>query len=175
MTTSSPFNLNRRQTLASIRRVGVVAALGLMLSACNQILPPLDLKAPSISVAGVGFESVSREQLRLRVTLATRNPNPVELPLSDLKFDVSLFGQRIAQGQGAEQRITLPAGSDQQVPIILTLSAADLRALMPRALMGSDAQWELKGSARWGISPIPLPIEHRGSLSLKTLRDLVLR
>jgi hypothetical protein len=42
-------------------------------------------------------------------------------------------------------------------------------------LLGSDAQWELKGSARWGVSPIPLPFEQRGSLNLKTLRDLVIR
>ena len=173
--TALPRTLSRRQILHSISRVAIGASIGLMAIACNQIIPPLDLKAPSISVAAVGFESVSRDQLRLRVTLATRNPNPVELPLSDLKFDVSLFGQRIAQGQGAEQRISLPPGSDQQVPIILSLSAGDLRAVASRALLGSDAQWELKGSARWGASPIPLPFEQRGSLNLKTLRDLVIR
>jgi LEA14-like dessication related protein len=162
------------------RRVGaLLLAIGTShaLTACNQIVPPRDLKAPSLSIAGIGIETITRDSLKLRVLIDARNPNPVEMPLSDFKFDLSLLGQKVANGVVAEQSFTLPAQGERQVPLILTLAGSDALGVLRRSITGvyAEVQWELKGSARWGITPIPLPFEKRGSLGLRTVLDALAR
>lgn len=153
-----------------------MAASAPQLTACSQILPPSNLKPPALSVANLSIDGIGRDQLRLRILLNTHNPNPVDLPLSDFRFDVSLFGQRLAHGEVSEQRFTLPANGERDLPLLLTITGADVKALVRQAAFGpGEARWELKGSAKWGISPIALPFERRGELSLRALRDLVIR
>lgn len=167
----------RRANARALVSALVAAATAPLLTACSQVLPPNNLKPPALSVSDLSIDGIGRDQLRLRIRLNTRNPNSVDLPLSDLKFDVSLFGQRLAHGEVAEQRFTLPANGEREVPLLLTFAIADVRALLRQAAFGSasEAHWELKGSARWGVSPIPLPFERRGDFSLRALRDLVIR
>jgi len=167
--------------LHAVRRRLSTALLGAsmvtLMSACNQVLPPSNLKAPSLSVTGVGVESVTRDSLKLRVRLTARNPNTIDMPLSNLQFEVSLMGQRLVHGAVAEQTFTLPAQGEQEVPVVLAFAGADVRDLLIRLMTRSltEVPWELKGSARWGISPIPLPFEKRGSLGLRTLLEAVMR
>ena len=167
----------RRASGRAILSALIMTAAAPLLTACNQVLPPSNLKPPALSVSDLSIDGIGRDQLRLRVRLNARNPNAVDLPLSDLKFDISIFGQRVAHGEVADQRFTLPANGERDVPLLLTIAVADVRALLRQAAFGSasEAHWELKGSARWGISPIPLPFERRGDFSLRALRDLVIR
>lgn len=146
-----------------------------MLCACNQLMPPINLKTPSLGVAGLGVESITRESLKLRIRLIARNPNTVEMPLSNLQFDLSLMGQKLVHGAVAEETFTLPAQGEREVPVVLAFAVADVRDLLIRLVTRSvtEVQWELRGSARWGLSPIPLSFEKRGSLGLRTLLDAI--
>ena len=155
----------------------LATGLATLMTGCNQMVPPSNLKAPSLSVSGLGVESITRDSLKLRVRLAARNPNTVDMPLSNLRFDVSLMGQRLVQGAVAEETFTLPAQGERDVPVVLAFAGADARDLLIRLTTKglTEISWELKGSARWGISPIPLAFEKRGSLGLRTVLDAVMR
>lgn len=153
----------------------LAAAVALGLGACGALMPPPDLKAPALSFSDLSVDSANLQRVRLTVTIATSNPNPVDMPLSDLRFDFTLFGQQVAQGSVPQPRFTLPAYGTLDVPVSLSIATADLRSMLSRLLRGpsSDAVWELRGSARWGVSPLPIPFVRRGDANalLKTLRE----
>lgn len=155
----------------------LAASVATLMTGCNQMVPPSNLKAPSLSVSGLGVESITRDSLKLRVRLTARNPNTVDMPLSNLRFDVSLMGQRLVHGAVAEETFTLPAQGERDVPVVLAFAGADARDLLIRLMTKglTEVPWELKGSARWGISPIPLAFEKHGSLGLRTVLDAVMR
>ena len=160
------------------RLVAVALAAGLASAAtsCGALLPPMDLKPPTVRLSDLAIESATLQGLRLRATFRTENPNPIELPLSDVKFDLALFGQPIAQGIVPEPSFTIPANGAREVPIAFTVAASDLRTMLSRAANGpaDDPTWQLKGSLRWGVFPIPLPFERRGdSPALRRLREML--
>jgi LEA14-like dessication related protein len=167
---------------AALRRVRLrlpaavfAAAATFGLGACGALMPPPDLEAPALSFSDLSLDSVTRQRVLLTLTIAASNPNPIDIPLSDLHFDIALFGQRLAQGSVPQPRFTLPAKGTLAVPVSLSIATADLRSVMSRLVRGpsSEAVWELKGSARWGLSPLAIPFERRGDVQtlLKTLRE----
>jgi LEA14-like dessication related protein len=151
------------------------AILAVPLTGCSKVLPRP--AAPDISVAGVALESMSAEGLAVIVLLSTRNPNGIDVPLTDLNFDLALLGQHVGRGLSAEPTFTLPANGEREVPIRLTVARADLRGLAGKLLStpASDASWEVRGSVKWGKVPVALPFEKRGTLDLRKLAGALLR
>lgn len=146
---------------------GVLAvAVAAGLAGCNTFLPPSNLQAPAMSFSDLSIESVTLQQVRLTVTIATSNPNPIDMPLSDLRFDFALLGQQVVQGSVPQPSFTLPANGTLYVPVSLSIATADLRSMLSRLMRGpsSDAIWELRGTVRWGLSPLALPFVRRGDV-----------
>lgn len=153
------------------------ALAGLASAACGSLLPPSNLKPPSISVSDLAIDSVSAERVRFTVTLATQNPNPVDLPLSNLYFDLAILGRPLALGRVAEQRFTLPANGARELPVAFDVAGADLRAVLGRLFVAPlpETVWELSGTVNWGAWPVPIPFRKRGDASsLRRLRELLL-
>jgi LEA14-like dessication related protein len=148
------------------------------LAACG-MLPPADLKPPKVTFSGFTVNGVGLERTRFIVRIAAQNPNRIDIPLANVRFALSVFGQPLAAGTVPEQRVTLPAGASTEVPVEFTVATADIAALLRKVTNGpwpGDAVWELKGSAHWGDSPFAVPFERRGdSDSLRRLRDLLAR
>jgi LEA14-like dessication related protein len=163
------------------RRLGIAALAGTLVGlagvACGSLLPPADLKPPSIAFSELAIDSIGSERVRFTVRISTRNPNPVDLPLSNVYFDLAVLGQPLALGKVAEQRFTLPANGERDLPVALDVATADLRSVLVRLLAGPTPEtvWELKGTANWGASPLPIPFQRRGDASnLRRLRELLL-
>jgi hypothetical protein len=141
------------------RRLGIAALAGTLVGlagvACGSLLPPADLKPPSIAFSELAIDSIGSERVRFTVRISTRNPNPVDLPLSNVYFDLAVLG----------------------LPVALDVATADLRSVLVRLLAGPmpETVWELKGTANWGASPLPIPFQRRGDASsLRRLRELLL-
>jgi LEA14-like dessication related protein len=171
---------HRRGTNAPARRrvvAGLVAGLGAAAStACGALLPPANLKPPSVSFSDLSIDSVNAERVRFTVTIATQNPNAIDLPLSNVYFDLAILGQRLAEGKVADQRFTLPANGARDLPLSFSVATADMRAVVARMFTGPlpDTVWQLKGTLNWGASPLPLPFEKSGDAqSLRRLRELL--
>ncbi len=164
----------RRRAVAS----AIAASLAVLgASACGALLPPSNLKPPTVAFSDLSIDSVSAERVRFTVRLATQNPNPIDVPLSNVYFDLSILGQQLALGKIAEQRFTLPAGGRKELPVAFDVATADLRAVILRMFSGPlpETVWEVKGTANWGASPLPLPFSRKGDASsLRRLRELVL-
>lgn len=162
-----------RPRLVATVLAATLAGLGSI--SCGALLPPADLQPPTVSFEDLSIDSVSLERVRFTVRIATQNPNAIDIPLSNVRFDLSLLGQPVAKGRVTEQRFRLPAKGRLELPIDFTVSTSDLRALAARIHLGpsSDAVWALEGTANWGASPFPIPFAKRGDAnSLKKLREL---
>lgn len=151
--------------------LGVTVGLAGALVACQRFVPPLDLKAPELSVSQVRLDGLERGQARIGLRLDAYNPNTVELPLSEVQFEMRLFGQMIGRGWVDTPQIRLPAQTSQPLPLTLTVDAAELaRALrrgLGKRLVGEAPEtpdWELQGTLRWGQNPLPLPLRKSGRL-----------
>jgi LEA14-like dessication related protein len=172
-TRSSP--LARRRTLGRLLAAGLA---GVGTTACGSLLPPADLKPPTVAFSDLAIDSVTAERVRFTVRVATQNPNTIDIPLSNLYFDLAILGRPLALGKVAEQRFVLPAGGEKELPLAFDVATADLRAVIARLLAGPlpETVWELKGTVNWGVSPLPLPFSRRGDASsLRRLRELLLR
>jgi LEA14-like dessication related protein len=162
-----------RRRLATLLAIGLGAAAS---TACGGLVPPRNLQPPTLAFSDLSIDSVSAERVRFTVTIATQNPNAIDLPLSNLYFDLAILGQQLAQGKVTDQQFTLPANGSRDVPVALTVATADLRAVLGRMISGSlpDTVWELKGTANWGWSPLPIPFQKRGdAAALRRLRELL--
>lgn len=147
-------------------------------SACGALLPPSDLKAPSIAFSNLSIDSISAERVRFTVRIVTQNPNAVDLPLSNVHADLAILGQPLGLARIDEQRFVLPAKGTKELPVSFDVATADLRSVLARLLSPGpvpETVWELKGTAQWGVWPIPLPFSRRGDASsLRRLRELIL-
>ena len=159
------------------RAISLTAPLGLGgLAACQRLIPPRDLKAPELQVSGLRIEGLQRGDARVALTLVAFNPNPVELPLSQVQFDIRLFGQLIGNGRVDEASFVLPAQGARELPVTLNVSGSDLGRALRRGLgeriagnsesRGTEApaDWQIAGSLRWGDNPLALEFRKQGRL-----------
>ena len=155
--------------------VGCALAAALTAAGCNA-LPPPDLKTPKISVSDVALRDLGLSELRFAVTVRAENPNDIELPLSNLQFELDLLGRPFAKGAADDARLKLPARAARDVPIEFTVPTTRILDLLSAARGAGllNLSYRLKGSANWGSSPFAIPFEKSGNLdALQRLRDLL--
>jgi len=153
----------------------VAACLALAAAACG-VVPPIGLKPPKVTVADLAVRSLGLSEIRFALVLDAQNPNDVDVPLSNLRFDLDLMGRPFASGAALEPTVTLAAGTTQPVPIEFAVPTSRLLDLL-REFGQADQRrldYHLRGSANWGKSPFSIPFERRGEFeTLQKLRELL--
>lgn len=156
------------------RALLMCAALG-PLAACG-LIPPPNLVAPSVTVSDLTISDLGLETIRFVLTLDTENRNDVEVPLTDLSFDLDLFGRGFATGRAAQRTITLARGARTAVPIEFSVPTARLLDTLRELRLTGDwsLAYHLRGSAKWGASPFPVRFERKGDIEvLRRLRSVL--
>ncbi|MEN9317159.1 MAG: hypothetical protein RIS35_3552 [Pseudomonadota bacterium] len=155
--------------------MAVAGPLGGLIAACG-MLPPPGLKSPRIEVVDVSIRKVSTSEIGLLITLDAVNPNDLEVPLSNLRFDLDLLGRPFGEGRATEPKLLLPPMARRTVPIELSVRMARIIEVMRDLRLGSDSTFPyvLRGSANWGASPLPIRFERSGEVeALRNLRNVI--
>lgn len=141
--------------------------VGQWLSGCGH-LPPANLQPPEIAVSDVMLTDFGLDRLRFRVILDTFNPNDVDLPLTDVRLELTVFDVALAQGTVIERRVTLPSRASQRVPVEFTVPTVRLVDVIARFGTGRwyDFSYRLAGRANWGDTPFGVPFERSGNLDI---------
>jgi LEA14-like dessication related protein len=155
-------------------------AFALALTACANIIPPSNLKAPDVGFSDLAISDIGLSTIKFVVSVAADNKNDVDLPLSDMKFDLAVMGTDFATGVARETTLVLPKNSSKTVPIEFSVPTAKLINLVKTSMTKTNTNdlskfnYVLKGSAKWGAGPFSVPFERKGDLSaLKSLADLI--
>lgn len=158
---------NDRMILQQRRRFLAAATLPALaaLPACT-LGPPADLKTPSLAFGSLAVPRVGLDRIDFRVTVLADNPNDIDIPLRNLRFDLDLLGQPFASGGSADPTVTLPRLASTEVPIAFSVPTSQLADLLSRVRNpGADGyQYRLRGSANWGRSPLAIPFQKTGEL-----------
>lgn len=165
---------NRRFMFFSGAAIGA-SALGL-LGACSSIVPPLNLKQPEVAFSDLSISDLGLSQIKFVVSLDAKNPNDIDLPLSDAKFELALMGSQFANGIAKENQLIIPKNGTKVIPIEFIVPTSAVIDLIRKANLKdlSSFSYAIKGSSRWGNGPFPINFERKGDLSaLKNLSDLL--
>ena len=157
----------RRRALRTLSGLGA-AALG----ACA--VAPIGLKAPEAKLSEVAFGRGAAGEVVLLATLDVRNPNAVDIPLSNVRFELDLFGRAFGEGRAVRSAVTLPAQATVSVPIEFSVPAQRIPEMLREVRAGTDGRvpYRLRGSASWGASVVPLSFERSGEVDpARGLRD----
>lgn len=157
----------RRRVLRVLSGLVAVAA-----GACA--VPPAGLKAPEAKLSEVAFGRGGAGELVLLATLDVRNPNAVDIPLSNVRFELDLFGRPFGEGRATRSAVTLPAQAVASVPVEFSVPAQRIPEMLREVRAGGEGRvpYRLRGSASWGASPLPLSFDRSGEFdAARGLRD----
>ncbi len=160
------------------RWIGVTALVliaSVALTACNAV-PPLNLKSPDIAFGDLSVSDIGLSQIKFVVTVNADNKNDVDIPLTDMNFDLSLMDQSFAKGVAKETNTVIPKKASKSIPIEFTVGTSKVIDLIKKVSASdlSNFNYALKGSAKWGSGPFAVPFERKGDLkALKSLADMV--
>lgn len=148
-------------------RLLLVHLLLLLLAACGS-LPPANLLPPDVGVSNLSLTDIGLDRLRFQVLLDTRNPNAVDVPLTNVRLDLTVFDVALAHGTVVERQVTLPAGGSLQVPVEFTVPTSRLLDVIDRFRSGNwdNFSYRLAGHANWGNTPFGVPFERSGNLDV---------
>jgi LEA14-like dessication related protein len=154
------------------RRVGLgvlfASLLGLSVYQLGcSVIPPMNLKSPELAFSDLSVSDFSFEKVKFVVTVAAQNPNDVDIPLSNMKFDMNLLETAVGTG-AALKDINLPKKGSAQVPIEFNISTTQLLGLLKQVNLRDLAKlsYSLKGSANWNNGPFTIPFERKGDLTM---------
>jgi LEA14-like dessication related protein len=118
-------------------RSTLALGLALALAACST------LKPPTLQVQGLKKGKVGITGAKLDVIFGVRNPNPEDLAVDKLEFDLRLNGQSVGRGYVSEP-FTIPGFGEEKV-----LSTVDVNYLrMPGAIQAVLEDDEVRAQAR---------------------------
>ena len=168
---SRPAHVRSRRT--AMKRLATIMSAAIVAGGCNS-LPPPDLRTPRLEVADVSIRDVGLSELRFAVIVRADNPNDVDIPLTNLTFDLDVLDRPFASGIAVQPRVVLPRLARSDVPIEFTVPTMRLLDTVGQLATGrlSNLSYRFKGSANWGNSFIPIPFEKSGNLDvLRRLRE----
>jgi LEA14-like dessication related protein len=131
------------------------------------VIPPLNLKSPELAFSDLSVSEFNFEKVKFVVTVAAQNPNDVDIPLSNMKFDLNLLESPIGTGKALKD-INLPKKGTTQVPIEFNIGTNQLIGLLKQVNLRDLGRlsYSLKGSANWNNGPFTIPFERKGELSM---------
>lgn len=162
---------------ACAARPSLLLAAALALGACA-VLPPLTLKAPELAVSEIEIADVGLNQIVFVVHVEASNPNDMEIPLANVRFDLDLLNGPFARGTVRQELLSLPARSSRNVPVEFSVPTVRVVQMIRsfKTVEWSRIGYQLRGSATWGPNGVALPFERSGDLNaVKQLVELFAR
>jgi LEA14-like dessication related protein len=148
-------------TLRLMKKLVVLMGLiGVLLSGCVQNIvrsPQFEMReAGLLKLNPPGLNGVAPEAV-IRVTLDARNPNPFDLSLEELRFDLYLDGAKLAAGIGSNLAMKANGTPSRfYVDVEIPLSVSSLKSL-GRIVAGSSVEYRLDGGFRVDAGPLGKP------------------
>lgn len=146
-------------------RILVVAAASLLAGACASL--GYKFQTPRLSIAGVDVLKGDLAQQTLRVHMHVQNPNPRDLPVSGITYEIEIAGDKFAHGE-SERAFIVPANGESDFDVLVIANAAGtVLKLATGGLRGDRIDYRLFGKVSLNSGLLrSLPFEQKGSIPL---------
>lgn len=141
------------------------AALIVALPGCSSVM-----KKPEIDVSEVRIADFTRETVQLTVILRVRNPNPVEIQLTDINAKLFLADEEVAKGETAQPKFTLQASGATMLPMRVNIQLKTLPAVLQKsalAIVSGGVPYKITGSVTTFNGLLTVPFEKNGELAAR--------
>lgn len=150
-------------------------SVSLMAAACTVLILALPgcssvMKKPEIEVSEVRIADFTRETVQLTVILRVRNPNPVEIQLTDINARLFLADQEVARAETAQPRFTLPASGTAMLPMRVDVQLKTLPGVLQKsmlAVVAGGVPYKITGNLTTFNGLMTVPFEKNGELAAR--------
>lgn len=140
-------------------RPAVILLTIALLCSAGCAAPPLE--KPTVTVDGIGIESVTPARTDLSLRLIVENPNPIGATLTRLSFDVYFLDaeQAVDLAHGEQEGIEIRPDGETNVTVPVTVDNAPLVRAFLRGLQDGAITLRVNGSATldYGIATFEVP------------------
>jgi len=131
------------------------------------------IAAPVIALKSMRVNSINREGANLIVTLNVNNPNPFEIAVNRLTYDLAMNDSPWARG-AVPARVQLPPQRSSLVHVPVTLALATFRELPVLLARNEPSRYRLHGyidaqTSLPELRTLALPYDHSGIVNLRNL------
>jgi LEA14-like dessication related protein len=139
------------------------ALIFFVLGSCTELAKKV-IQEPKVTLAHVGIKDIGVNGATLLVGVQVDNPNPFNLRVDSLKYDVELGGKLLTSSElpGAAE---VAGHGTQVIEIPVPVKFQDLFSSALDFLAKSSSSYRIKGEARFGL--LAVPFDKTGDLKLK--------
>jgi len=147
--------------------MGRLAALWALLVASGCGGTPFGMEAPHVTLAGLSVVEPGVLEQRYGLRLRIQNPNPAEIQVSGLSFEIELNDQAFARGV-SNRPATVPGLGEAvlEVEAVSTLESLLRQVMELQQNPERPLRYRLRGKLYGGSWSIPYPFDHSGEFRL---------
>jgi LEA14-like dessication related protein len=127
------------------------------------------LEPPSVSIADISLQDATLLEQRYRLQLRIQNPNPLELPIDGLFYELEINDQPFAKGL-SNQKVTVQRYSSALIDVEGSSNLMDILRQLAGMQRGDRklVRYHLKGKLGLGDDS-RMPFENQGEIDLPNL------
>jgi LEA14-like dessication related protein len=142
----------------------LIPLMFLFLGACETIQQLKDMKEPKVELENVDIKDAGIASATLVFALKVDNPNPFELKVDGLDYQVDVSGSPLTSGV-VNNPLAVGAKTASVIALPITVKYSDLFDSVTALLTNKQAPYRIKGAARIGV--LSIPFEESGELAFK--------
>ena len=144
-------------------------ALTMILTACCALLPAgagCAFKKPTVKLDDIHVAGLDFQKLDLIFDLKVDNPNPFQISISGLEYDLTAVGERFAEGALPQPVAALGAGQVAHVRAPVALHYKRLLPLLQKLRSAEPIPYEFKTTLTFNLlgTKVPVPLAHAGRI-----------
>lgn len=147
-----------------------IAVLAILLQSCAA----LRAAPPEVALAGLGVENLTLSHAIMTADLSIFNPNDFGITVGEVRYDLSINGIRVAQGNSLDS-LHLGAHQTGQLALRLSTSYLNLLRLGPLLEQNKPLPYEISGEVMLGKgfgTRRGFPFNKKGTLDLSGITDV---
>lgn len=153
--------------LKKLNRITAMMAMAAMVSSCATLKDAL--KEPEVSVTDMQIKAVSLSDMQVDFTLGVKNPNPLGISLSGMRYKLDVDDKSMLSGD-SRQKLKVKANSSSTLSLPLSINYKDLAGGVGALLKKDKVPYALSGDLDFGLFRVPY--KKQGILELPSLPKL---
>lgn len=159
-----------RRSLRRLGFTGLALVLALAAAGCAGLYRYAD--PPRVALAGIRLLDLTLFEQRYLLALRIQNPNRFELPIEGMSYTLDVNGSEFAHGVN-NRKTTIPAFGEQllEVSVVTDLLGTVKQLQRWEGQRPQKLDYRLKGRIQIASTPVSLPFEYSGKISLQDGRS----